>query len=150
MRGFFVKKTKPFVNEHGEIEQKEFLEPHDEETRKYIHNRKDGQVIVSDIKMARNYENHKRFFSMLNAAFDMQEFYSEFEVFRNWITVASGWFNIMVYPDGTTQLIPKSISFENMDELEFRKLFKTAIGAFLEEFGQGMTDDEFMRIIDYD
>lgn len=150
MKAFLQKKTIKHVNHDGEIVELVALLPHDEATIKYVGRRSDGQVLVTDIKQARSYPNHKRMFKFLKTSFDMQEFYTDIEVYRNWITVASGHFNIIVYPDGKTELIPKSWAFENMPEENFRKLFKSAIGAFLEEFGQGMTNSEFMRIIDYD
>lgn len=150
MKAFLQKKTIKAINAHGELVAMVVLLPHDEATQKYVGRRSDGQVLVTDIKQARSYPNHKRMFKFLTTSFDLQEFYTDIEVYRNWITVASGHFNIIVYPDGMTELIPKSWAFENMPEDDFRKLFKSAIGAFLEEFGQGMTDAEFMRIIDYE
>ena len=149
MKAFLQKKTIKHVNHDGEIVELVVLVPHDDPTKKYVGRRSDGQVLVTDIKQARSYGNHKRFFDFLQATFDMQEFYQELEQYRRWITVAAGWFDIMVYPDGTTQLNPKSISFENMEEDEFRLLFSSAINAFLEEFGQGQTEADILRIISY-
>ena len=150
MKAFLEKKTIKAIDHNGEIVEMVVLVGKDEATQKYLNRRKDGQVIGADIKQARSYPNLKRMFDFLNKSFDMQEFYTDLEVYRNWITVASGHFKIIVYPDGKTELIPKSWAFENMPEEDFRKLFKSAIGAFIEEFGQGMSDDEFMRIINYD
>ncbi|MDH5572903.1 MAG: DUF1367 family protein [Gammaproteobacteria bacterium] len=150
MKVFLQKRTIKHLDCHGELVDLVVMVPHDEATIKYISRRTDGQVLVTDLKQARSYENHKRFFDFLGATFAMQEFYTELEQYRRWITVAAGWFDIMVYPDGATQLNPKSIAFENMEEDEFRKLFTAAIGAFIEAFGNGMTDSELMRIISYD
>lgn len=50
----------------------------------------------------------------------------------------------------TVQYWPKSMSFEKMDEVEFKNMFDCAISGFLERYGNGMTDEEFRRVIDYD
>ena len=137
MKGFFV------------VQSDQKLVPYDEATQKYIGRRGCGEIIVADIKIARNYGNHKRFFDFLNATYDMQDFYTSLEAYRRWITVAAGWFDIMYYPDGTTQLIPKSISFENMGEDEFNQLFSAAIDAFLAEYGNGLTENDVLQAISY-
>ena len=133
-----------------EVDQDYSLIPKDEDTRKYILNRKVGQVISADIKMSRNYDNHKRFFSFINTTFHMQEHFTEQEAYRYWLTMKCGYFDTIVAPNGTTMFKARSISFDAMEEDEFRKLFSTAIDVFLRELGKGLTDQEVMQAIEYD
>ena len=111
MKAFLEKKTIKAIDHNGEIVEMVVLVGKDEATQKYLNRRDDGQVIVTEIKQARNYLNHKRMFDFVNATYDMQDVYSNIEIYRNWLTVASGWFNIMVYPEGTTHLLPKIWKF---------------------------------------
>ena len=121
----------------------------DEDTRIYINRREPGTVISADIKQARNYEQHKRFFSFLETTFDMQDHFTEPEAYRKWITMKSGYFDTIVTPKGDTLFVAQSISFEAMDEDIFKKLFDTAIDVFIRELGKGLTDQELLRAIDY-
>lgn len=125
------------------------LKPMDEDTRIYINRREPGTVISADIKQARNYEQHKRFFSFLETTFDMQDHFTEPEAYRKWITMKSGYFDTIVTPKGDTLFVAQSISFEAMDEDIFKKLFDTAIDVFIRELGKGLTDQELLRAIDY-
>lgn len=151
MKAFLEKKTIKAIDHNGEIVEMIVLVGKDEATEKYLNRRKDGQVIVTEIKQARNYLNHKRMFDFVNATYDMQDVYQNTEIYRNWLTVAAGWFNIMMYPDGATQLFPKSWKFEEMDEDEFKRMFSAAIDAFLAEdrLSAGLTEDDVLRAISY-
>ena len=137
---------KAFFKVSGDLE----LIPNDPETQKYMLNRKEGEVIVAEIKRARNYENHKRFFSFLDLTFDMQEHFDTPEAYRRWLTMKCGYFSTIVAPNGNTIFVPDSIAFENMPEDEFRNLFSTAIDVFLKELGKGLSRQEFMKVVDYD
>ena len=137
---------KAFFRVSGDLE----LVPHNPETQKYMLNRKEGEVIVAEIKRARNYENHKRFFSFIDATFDIQRHFDTPEAYRRWLTMKCGYFSTIVAPNGNTIFVADSIAFENMEEDEFKKLFSTAIDVFLKELGKGVSEQELMRVIDYD
>ncbi|MDH5183645.1 MAG: DUF1367 family protein [Gammaproteobacteria bacterium] len=125
----------------------EGLIPKDEETRLYIGRRKAGQVLSADIKMARNYENHKRFFKFVDDTFDIQRHFEEKEAYRYWLTMKAGWFDPIVTPNGTTIFKARSIAFDEMEEEEFRKLFSRVIDVFLHEFE--LTENEINQVISY-
>lgn len=151
MKAFLEKKTIKMIDHNGEVVEQVVLMGKDEATKKYLNRRKDMQVLVTEIKQARNYGNHKRIFDFVNAVFDMQDIYTNEKIFRNWLTVAAGWFEIFMYPDGTTQFFPKSWSFEEMDEEEFNRMFSAAIDAVLadERITKGMSEKDLMRIVSY-
>jgi len=114
----------------------------------------DAYVMVEYIRK-RNYENHKRWFAMAKICFDMQEQFDNSEIFRKHLLMIAGHFDTVIveHPKTkaiTTQYWPKSIAFEEMDELEFRRLFKRCISGFLRRFRIGMTDEEFNEIVKFD
>lgn len=50
-----------------------------------------------------------------------------FDAYREWVTIQAGYFTEHVYPDGSCNRRAKSISFANMDEIEFHQLYKSAL-----------------------
>ena len=83
----------------------------------------EGEIMEVTVKKARNYRNHKRFFAMLKLGYENQDMFDNFGWFREWIMIKSGIFESRNTPDGFIYRA-KSISFSNMDELEFRELYK--------------------------
>ncbi|NTZ47926.1 DUF1367 family protein [Lelliottia aquatilis] len=49
-----------------------------------------------------------------------------FDAYRSWVIVEAGHFDAIQLPDGTLRKHPRSISFANMDEIEFQQLYKAA------------------------
>lgn len=84
----------------------------------------EGEVCEVEIKKSRNYKNHKRFFAMLKLGFENQDQFDNFNWFREYVLIKSGNFDSCQTPDGFMYRA-KSISFSNMDELEFRELYKS-------------------------
>jgi len=50
-----------------------------------------------------------------------------FDAYRSWVIVEAGHFEAIQLPDGTLRKHPRSISFANMDEVEFQQLYKAAL-----------------------
>ena len=125
------------------------LIPHDDDTKKYIDRRSVGQILVAEVKMARNYENHKRFFAFITQTFGMQDHFTELEAYRYWLTMKCGFFETIVAPNGVAMFKPKSISFESMEEDEFIELFSAAIDVFLDSFGNGLTESDVLQAISF-
>ncbi|NTW34275.1 MAG: DUF1367 family protein [Bacteroidetes bacterium] len=74
----------------------------------------------------RNYKFHKKFFALLNLGFQNQDKLKTFEEYRIIKTMQSGFFKMIITDKGKV-FIPESISFCNMDEIEFETLFKTVM-----------------------
>lgn len=125
------------------------LMANNDETADYIDRLPAGQVIVTNIKKSRNPDQHRRYFSFLNKTFEMQEHYETLEHYRKWLAMKSGYYTTIVAPNGNTFFVAESISFDDMDEETFIKLFSSSIDIFLRELGQGVDEDELMRVIDY-
>lgn len=78
----------------------------------------------------RNYEFHKKFFALLKN----QEKYKTFEEYRLIKQMQSGYFKLVITEKGKVYL-PESISFSNMDELEFETLYKNVLDQICKEIG---------------
>ncbi|EMX0145562.1 DUF1367 family protein [Salmonella enterica] len=50
-----------------------------------------------------------------------------FDAYRAWVIVEAGHFDAIELPDGTLRKHPRSVSFANMDEVEFQRLYKAAL-----------------------
>ena len=128
--------------------------PTDEEGRKLIEAMpKDGLCKVEYVKK-RNYLNHKRFFKFIEVAFDNQDFYDDPELLRKALQMAAGHFETLIIQDKngnvSTHYIPLSIDFDTMEEPEFQALFKKCIGAFLSRYGNGISEEQILKIIEFD
>lgn len=108
---------------------------------------KQNSVVKIKFTLARNYENHKRFFAFVNTTFDMQEHFTEILNYRKWLTMKCGYYTTIVTPKNDTIFIADSINFDSMDEDEFQKLFSSAIDVFIRELGKGISEDEFMDVL---
>ena len=105
----------------------------------------------------RNYQNHKRFFRFLEVAFECQDFYQvgQEELFRKAIQMLAGHYDELIIKgkkgeDATIHYIPKTIAFEEMDEIEFSKLFSKCVTGFFNRYGTGMTEQEFLKVLEFD
>jgi hypothetical protein len=89
-----------------------------------------GSWVTIKVTQDRNPKFHRKYFAMLNATFDMQDEYSTLEDFRKVVTVGAGHCDFIPIKrkDGTDVIaVPKSISFENMDELEFQQVYEDSV-----------------------
>lgn len=79
-----------------------------------------------EVTHPRNYKFHKKFFALLNLGFANQDKFEHFEEYRAIKTMQAGFFKLIVTEKGKVYL-PESISFTNMDELEFNEVYKTVL-----------------------
>ena len=80
-----------------------------------------------DFTKGRNYEFHKKFMALCNLAFDNQDIFTVFNRCRYFIIKEAGYYYEEVNPvTGEVTRIAESISFTNMDELQFQKLYEDA------------------------
>ena len=98
-----------------------------------------GDGLSLEGRKARNLKFHRKFFALLNLGFDAwnpdpSSRYAElgirkdFEKFREHITILAGHFEEGFSLDGDLVLKAKSISFAQMDELEFREVYSAVLG----------------------
>lgn len=125
------------------------LVPADENAEEIIAKMKHGQAIKLKYSFPRNYENHKRFFAFLKVTFDIQDHFDNLKHYRKWIVMKSGHFTIITAPNGYQIFDADSIAFDKMDESTFYSMFSDCIDAFLSVWGDRISKDELLRIIEF-
>ncbi len=88
---------------------------------------KHGEEYEVEIKKKRNYKFHKKFMALINICHENQEKFTEFDDTREYITIKCGFKRKVIMPNGYVHIKAKSISFANMDEIEFEQLYQKAI-----------------------
>ena len=93
-----------------------------------------GETVKAVITKPRNMGFHKKFFALLNMAFQNQEEYEYFEDFRAVMVMKAGFFKTIATDKGMVYL-PKSLSFAKMDEIEFGELYSKMIDVVIKLLG---------------
>lgn len=143
-------------------------------TRQRIQKLKGDKELVGDFSVPRNYQFHKKYFSLVKAAYDMwdaplfvdvpvkdaggneqvqqTEVEKDFDKFRGWITIKAGYYKLVAIPNGAIEIVPQSISFSNMKDDEFESLFNNTLNVILKEVlpeGSGYEDALTQSILEY-
>jgi hypothetical protein len=118
-----------YIDESGEVR------PADEETHKRIKRLKKGNYYSLKYKVIRNYKFHKKFFSLLNLAYQNQELFDNFEWFREYTLLGAGHFESAITPDGKTMYKTKSISFDKCSEDEFNEVYQNTLTFLMGKYG---------------
>lgn len=87
-----------------------------------------------DVKVPRNIKFHRKFFAMLNLAFENQDEFKNFKIFREAVIIGAGFFDKVQRLHGEEILIAKSISFSNMDNEQFEGLYTACIDTIIDYF----------------
>ena len=108
------------------------LSPVDDWDREKLSQFAVGEYVRVELKKPRNPRHHRLFFAMLNVVHrnlpeELQEQYPTVERLRKAITFEAGWFDETVGLDGQVFLTPRSIAWENMDQIEFSRYFDEAM-----------------------
>lgn len=93
---------------------------------------KDGKMVQIEVTAPRNIKFHRKFFAMLNIAFDNQDVYHNRAAFLDVIKYGIYHVKSIVMPNGQISYAPKSISFAKMDNSEFEKFYNSA-GEYIEK-----------------
>lgn len=103
-----------------------------------------GEEIWCEFRKARNPKHHRQYFALLHLVFENQERYRHFEHFRKAVQIAAGHVDEVIKLDGEIVLIPKSVDYASLDEIEFSKVFGETMAVCVETFLQGV-DMEYLR-----
>ena len=82
----------------------------------------------------RNLQFHKKFFALVNLGCENSPKDWDIDGYRAWVTMLSGWVDVYETEKGK-MAIAKSISFDNMDNDEFAKLYNSAIQVIINDIG---------------
>lgn len=131
--------------------------PEDQATKDYIDRLKPGSLIRAEFKKVRNPQYHRKYFALLNFAFENWEpqeatykgqvVEKNFERFRGDIAILAGFATPVTNIRGEVRLEPKSISFANMDETEFDMLYQASITAILKYVLKNYSRDDLQDVV---
>jgi hypothetical protein len=108
------------------------LDPHDLEALRQVC--ADGEILTTDVKKARNIKHHRMFFALLQLVILNQDTYRNLDDLLVDLKLRIGHYKEHVTAKGELVYVPKSISFDKMDQIEFGEFFKKAIVALAEMF----------------
>jgi hypothetical protein len=134
------------------------LVPACENTRDRLSKVAVGQIIRGDYKKARNSQFHRKFWVLLDHAYDCWE-PGEMETrwgipakdpekFRKELTILAGFYDVVHSIDGTFRLEPKSISFSNMDQDEFERVYSKVVDVILGKILTSYSREDLDEVVD--
>lgn len=110
-----------------------------------------GEIYTVEIRLARNYEFHKKYFALINCAWEyltekQQEFIKSREGFRKTLQIAAGW-SETYYSISRKEWLEesKSISFEAMSGDEFETLYNGVKEVLFTTFLRNIREEEFTK-----
>lgn len=92
-----------------------------------------GEIIRVEYSRPRNIRFHRKMFALMQVGFQNQEFYATFEQFRTAMLIGLGWCETFIRQNGEVLYIPKSLSFANMDEVQFEKVYNDVLDYLIRE-----------------
>ena len=132
--------------------------PSDVPTEDWARTIKMGDMVGADFKKVRNPAFLRKYFALLHLGFDNWvpgEINSEygvpeknFEQFREDTTILAGYYHLVIRMNGSVRVVADSISFANMEEEKFEKLYNSTINVFLKHiYNSDMTREKIDQIV---
>lgn len=119
------------------------IRPHMESDAEALKRFKFGEPFKIKAVKPRNGQHHRLGMGMLQWVFDNQDRFDVFEDFLVEIKLRTGHYREHLTLRGVIIYVPKSIAFENMDEIEFGIWRQKAIDCVLKHFMPDMSAPEF-------
>jgi len=107
-----------------------------------------GDVVKGDITKPRHGKHHRKGMKILRYVFDNQDKYDTFPNFLKEVKIATGHVDTHITSDGQIIYILKSISFEQMDELEFTQWKKDAVKVIFSRFIPELVEHEVDEVVE--
>lgn len=92
-----------------------------------------GKNVKCVVTQPRNIKFHALFFALLNLVYINQDMYATLEGLLDAVKIAIGHCDELVTLDGKLCMIPRSISWAEMDDLSFRDFFDRAVNIIIEK-----------------
>ena len=113
-----------------------------------------GDTVRVHVTRPRNLKFHRKFFEMINTAWEYQSevtrafFHDSIDGFRATLTIAAGFYDTVYnVTRGEWIQIPRSISFDKMDETEFSQVYNAVLNVICSNFLDEATKEEFNNIL---
>ncbi len=117
--------------------------PVDDEGRAIVASVADGKQVMGEFKPSRNPRFHRMFFALLKLLVDNTEKFETVDQALLAIKIACHEVDTQIdVATGNLCYIPRSISFESMDEARFRRLFDRALYVITERWLIGTKADD--------
>lgn len=133
---------------------------------KRINNLEVGEIVDFEAIFPRNGKYHRKFFAMLNFAFDSWQpdrhnktykgvpVAKNFERFRSDVIIQAGFYTQTFDLDGNMKLEAQSISFANMDDAQFENVYSEVATVILEKVlinykDQAELDDVMRKVVGF-
>lgn len=130
------------------------LQAYSDEDYEQLRTIKVGSIVNAKIVTPRNVKFHRKFFSMIRAAWDclterQRKNLRSVESFREQLLITSGYSEPMYDINGERFLErARSISFAKMDEPTFNEVYNRVLDTILTILvGDGVSEDEFNNIL---
>lgn len=112
-----------------------------------------GATYEVSVKLTRNLQFHRKYFKLLTLAWEFQNevtteefFQNSFEKFRKTVEIAAGICDTIYSIERREFIdIPKSISFDQMDEAEFRNVYNRVKDVLYKVFLRRISIEEFEK-----
>lgn len=121
---------------------------HDEDLAKAF-KIKPGQVVKATVKLVRNYRHHRKFMALVEYVAEHHPVFNTRDKALTAIKLAVGHCDFFPHPQtGELVPIPKSISFDKMDQGEFDAFYEEAVRAVLRDLTNGVSEDELDAFVE--
>lgn len=131
--------------------------PADELSSEIMEKFKANGVYKAELTQPRNTSYHRKFFSLLNLAYDNYEqpevfhgdvrVYKSFERFREEVTISCGHWELELNKRNNVVQKARSISFAKMDQTAFEELFSMAITVIMNEYLTYYSEDDMNVLV---
>lgn len=132
--------------------------PSDEHEAERLRRHKVGKLYRMEFTEVRNPKFHRKFMAMLNVGFDAfeptvkqfrgQPVAKNFDRFRKDCVIMAGFFDANYDINGDAKLTAKSISFANMSEEEFERVYNEVANVLLRKVLKNYTRDDLDQVVD--
>lgn len=110
-------------------------EPVDDNAKKIFRRYKFGDLADLSNTIKRNLKFTAKYFVMLKLTFHNQDITENKDLFRKLVQIQAGYYYWITLIDGAKQKESLSIKFEEMDDLEFEKLYNDVFNVCLRILG---------------
>lgn len=134
------------------------LAPADQPTADYLAKVRVGEVVKVKATRMRNPGHHRKFFALLNFAFDawepVEKLYKgepvqkNFEQFRADVVILAGYYDTAIRLNGDTRVTAKSISFGSMGQDEFDSLYSATVDVILARILKSYTRADIDQVVE--
>jgi len=134
---------------HARVIDKNTLSHETDEDFKNWLKLKDGDYCEIETWKERNVTNHRRFFALLNRTIYLLPEEPEFDKLRNIeylrkeLMILIGQVDAHITMKGELILIPKSISFKSMDDVEFNRIYHLCTEKIVRTFLKDISLEDF-------